>query len=132
MFYHSFINVILRRYYTSFRPSFGRWFGGVVLIGALAYFTAFMETWTISGFPYYSFKRRDLAYTVGSAFYGIYFIVSFPMYFRLDETPGKKFSLFDTVFESLGSCMLILSLLDLWRLFLGGLVGEIPNCMPFM
>lgn len=56
----------------------------------MAYATAFMETLTICHFPYYSFEDRDMAYTVGSAFYGIYFIVSFPMYFAMDEPDGPQ------------------------------------------
>lgn len=47
----------------------------IVLVGAMAYTTAFMETLTISGFPYYTFLDRNMAYVIGSAFYGIYFIV---------------------------------------------------------
>ena len=38
-----------------------------------------METLTISHFPYYTFEDQAMAYTVGSAFYGLYFIVSFPV-----------------------------------------------------
>lgn len=49
---------------------------------ALALFTAFMETFTISGFPYYSFLDRYFMYTVGSACYAIYFIVLFPMFYE--------------------------------------------------
>ena len=47
-----------------------------------------METLTISHFPYYDFEDRHMAYTLGSAFYGIYFLVSFPVYYALDE-PGN-------------------------------------------
>ena len=50
-----------------------------------------METLTIAHFPYYDFEDRDMAYTVGSAFYGLYFVVSFPVYFALDEaTPPTR------------------------------------------
>jgi cycloeucalenol cycloisomerase len=85
-----------------------------------------METLTISHFPYYDFEDRDLAYTVGSAFYGIYFIVSFPVYFFLDEerTPAKATStiqaLVDAAASSLASGMLVLLLLDLTRLSVVG------------
>ena len=41
----------------------------------MSYVVAFMETMTISGFPYYAFENRSMAYSVGSAFYGIYFLV---------------------------------------------------------
>ena len=47
----------------------------MVLVGAMAYAVAFAETLSISGFPYYEFEDRDMAYVFGSAFYGIYFIV---------------------------------------------------------
>ena len=83
-----------------------------VLILFMAYFTAFMETLTIasvrkprhthpnhllwlcccadiispalalSQFPYYTIRDRFYMYTVGSVCYGIYFIVSFPMFYR--------------------------------------------------
>jgi hypothetical protein len=33
-------------------------------------------------FPYYEFVDRDSMYKVGSLFYAIYFIVSFPMFLR--------------------------------------------------
>ena len=59
----------------------------VGLVLAMSYATAFMETLTISNFPYYDFEDRAMAYTVGSAFYGLYFVVSFPVYYALDE-PG--------------------------------------------
>ena len=62
--------------------------GSLILV--LAYVTAFMETFTIANFPYYEFKDRDYAYTIGSAFYAIYFIVSFPMFLRIDEHPGSS------------------------------------------
>lgn len=32
-------------------------------------------------------------YSIGSLFYAIYFFVSFPMFIRIDEDPGKKWSL---------------------------------------
>jgi hypothetical protein len=40
---------------------------------------------TIQGFPYYAIKDRVHLYTVGSVVYGLYFVVSFPMFARLDE-----------------------------------------------
>lgn len=60
---------------TSFEADAARTYTLAVMIGVMSYATAFAETLTISGFPYYEFKDRDMAYVVGSAFYGIYFIV---------------------------------------------------------
>ena len=92
------------------------------VVAALAYTTAFMETLTICAFPYWEFTNRNMAYTLGSAFYGIYFIVSFPMFLMVDEdvttAKGKKntYSMWRVVWESLGSCMLVTLLLDFVRI----------------
>ena len=92
IFYHSMTNLVLRRLRRSLvavHPFASSAISAVVVL-ALAYVTAFMETYTISNFPYYSFKNREFAYTIGSAFYAIYFIVSFPMFLRIDEHPGSS------------------------------------------
>lgn len=60
---------------TSFRPDTMRTVTLVFLVGAMSYTVAFMETLGISDFPYYTFEDRNMAYVIGSAFYGIYFIV---------------------------------------------------------
>jgi cycloeucalenol cycloisomerase len=125
--YHTFSNIILRRIETRYLPGCARTVFFWTAVLAFSYFTAFMETLTISSFPYYSFQDRFMAYTLGSAFYGIYFIVSFPMFYRVDEKVGQHLegavvqphSLHQTVFESLGTCMLVLILLDACRLALG-------------
>eukprot|EP00629_Pelagomonadales_sp_RCC1024_P001215 CAMPEP_0119291388 /NCGR_PEP_ID=MMETSP1329-20130426/42382_1 /TAXON_ID=114041 /ORGANISM="Genus nov. species nov., Strain RCC1024" /LENGTH=287 /DNA_ID=CAMNT_0007292217 /DNA_START=140 /DNA_END=1000 /DNA_ORIENTATION=- len=120
-FYHVLSNAALRRIDTGYEPGARRFWFRVGAVCAMAYLTAFLETFTISGFPYYSFENRDMAYTVGSAFYGIYFIVSFPMFLRVDETPsdavgGQTHSMFQVVVEALASAMLVLCLLDFVRL----------------
>ena len=76
-----------------------------------------------------------MVYTVGSAFYGIYFIVSYPVFYRLDEyiyssKNGKEkrelpHTLYQTIMEALGASMAVLCLLDFCRLAL-----EIPLNIP--
>lgn len=63
-------------------------------------------------------------YTVGSLFYAIYFFVSFPMFFRMDEAPSKKWTASEAAFDSLAAGMLVTILLDLWRITFGGLDGQ--------
>ena len=59
-------------------------------------------------------------YTVGSLFYAIYFFVSFPVFFRLDEARGTaRASTLQCVCQSLASAMVVTLLLDFWRLGLG-------------
>ncbi|TYG60354.1 hypothetical protein ES288_D07G062100v1 [Gossypium darwinii] len=73
-------------------------------------------------FPYYDFVDRASMYKVGSLFYAIYFIVSFPMFLRIDEKPGDLWDLPRVAVDSLGAAMLVTIILDLWRIFLGPIV----------
>ena len=84
----------------------------------MSYTTAFMESLTICGFPYYKFENVHMAYTLGSAFYALYFVVSFPMFLRVDEAPRRRFTLFQAAVESLACSMAVLCLLDFVRLYL--------------
>ena len=80
--YHTFSNMILRKIESRYVPCIARSILFWVVVLVFAYFTAFMETLTISSFPYYSFENRNTVYSIGSAFYSIYFIVSFPVFYR--------------------------------------------------
>jgi len=125
--YHFFSNCLLRYITVSYQATLWRHVLFVSTVLVFSYFTAFMETLTISSYPYYSFQDRDMAYTVGSAFYGIYFIVSFPAFFCFDNdidgvSGGKTgrsrkiITLWDTFISSCGHGMIILTLLDFVRL----------------
>ena len=48
----------------------------------------------------------------------IYFIVSFPMFLRVDESVDR-WSIYDVLMDSLACCMLITILLDWWKLIFG-------------
>jgi cycloeucalenol cycloisomerase len=123
--YHALTNYIQRCFYHHWpKPSWGRFIALCILIFALSWVTAFMETWTIQHFPYYTHKNKSMMYTVGSVVYGIYFIVSFPMFFRLDENAGEDWPISKVIIDALGSCMLVTILLDFWRLYVGGIVGD--------
>jgi len=65
MTYHTLSNMILRYIETRYQPGTSRTFFFWIAVIAFAYFTAFMETLTISSFPYYSFEDRYMAYTLG-------------------------------------------------------------------
>ena len=122
--YHVFSNLMLRKVVTSFEPGMSRKILYIAVVGTFSYFTAFMETLTISAYPDYSFENRNMAYTVGSAFYGIYFIVSFPAFFVFDkdiDNSGAKaapVTWWDTMVSSCGYGMMIMILLDIVRLYL--------------
>ena len=88
-FYHVLSNACLRRVATGYAPGLAKTALRVAVVAALAYLTAFLETLTISGFPYWRFDDRHQAYTVGSAFYGIYFVVSFPAFLLIVAAPTR-------------------------------------------
>lgn len=93
---------------------------------------ALTEALTIAHFPYYSYEDPYLFYSIGSLYYGIYFIVSFPMFFRMDESPREKWTLGRAALDSLAAAMLVTILLDLWRLALGPVTGGIAEGLPWM
>ncbi|KAI3499551.1 hypothetical protein L1887_35354 [Cichorium endivia] len=128
LFYHVTSNITLRRLQHSVAhlPVKTQWIIKSAWILALSYFIAYLETVAISNFPYYTFVDRTLMYKVGSLFYAIYFLVSFPMFLRIDEEPGDPWDLPRVAVDALGAAMLVTIILDLWRLFLGPIV-PIPD-----
>lgn len=60
-------------------------------------------------------------YTLGSLFYAIYFFVSFPMFFRMDESPRHRWTLAAAFVDALAAGMAVTCLLDFWRLTLGAI-----------
>lgn len=125
-FYHSMSNMIIRRVRnaTKSHGSLVQNLSEGVTVFILAYLTAYGETITIAHFPYYQFVDRGKMYTVGSLFYAIYFFVSFPMFYRMDEDTrsSSHYSLWRTAVDSLGASMLVTLLLDFWRICFGGIV----------
>ena len=120
--YHGLSNALLRKIMTTYEKGHQRTLLLVSAVFVLSYFTAFMETLTISSFPYYSFEDRNMAYTIGSAFYGIYFVFSFPMFFFfddcIDDKEKQEVTLWDTVVNACGCGMLVLCALDFVRLWI--------------
>ncbi|CAN6336207.1 unnamed protein product [Urochloa humidicola] len=123
LFYHMTSNMTLRRlrHSTIHLPPYIRWAFEATWILVLSYFIAYLETLAIANFPYYKFIDRDIMYKVGSLFYAMYFIISFPMFSRIDEK-DEKWNLSKVAVDSLGTSMLVTILLDLWRIFLGPIV----------
>jgi len=135
--YHAITTILLRRFWSShfykkaFKPL--QIFMSVMVVFLMGYSTAFMEAFSISSVPYYSYPDAKAFYLIGSAFYGIYFYVSFPMFYHLDEELGTNWTIGYTVINSLAACMLVTMILDAWRLIIGGLVGtEITQTLPHL
>ena len=106
------------------RGSFGHaWLWPLVVLAA-AYGFAWAETFAMTGGAIAEqFTYRDLPRMLrwGSLFYATYFVVSFPMIYRLDESPGDDWPLRRVAVEALAAGMLLLFLLDALTHFVGRL-----------
>lgn len=125
--YHTISNLLIRRtrHALSHRGPIAQGSAEALVVFLLSYATAYGETLTIAHFPYYTFKDKSAMYRTGSLFYAIYFFVSFPMFYRLDEdTKAKPYSMWRIVVDSLAAGMLVTCLLDFWRISFGGIISE--------
>lgn len=95
MLYHNISNLFLRKIETRYEAGTARTVFFWAVVFSFSYFTAFMETLSISSFPDYSFQDRYMAYTVGSCFYGLYFIVSYPVFYRYSILLDDIFLIFN-------------------------------------
>lgn len=126
--YHNAAVICMRRVWRAtarFAPA-ARRAGWVAIVAATALFFAWAETRL--------YITEDAAANVwyvdvpamlrfGSLFYAMYFVVSFPNVYRLDEEPGApRWSLARCVVEACFVSMASLLLLDLWASFIGPIV----------
>ena len=116
MSYHILVTPLIRAVKELFQSSGFQFIavGAFILLTAL--FTAFAETWTVSGFPYYTYPDLNEMLTKGSVFYGTFFAVTFPWFFRLDEDPKHPWSFCRVITEALACMMVVLVCADFWRL----------------
>jgi len=127
--YHTAAVVCMRRV----RSQTLRWSRGaqrlswVVIVGATALFFAWAETrlyitQDAAANVWYVDLPRMLRW--GSVFYALYFVVSFPNVYRMDEDPAAPRWTLGRCFVEAGFVgMLSLTLIDLWTRFLGPLGG---------
>lgn len=104
--YHTLAVIALRRIPAALRP---------LAVLPLGYSFAWTETFfmtdsSIAGQFGYQDLARMLRY--GSLVYACYFVVSFPMVYRLDEGPGDDWGYGRTALDALAAGMLVLLLLD--------------------
>lgn len=118
--YHTGAVILMRRVRTS---PLGRLPGAwplTVLVAAYGF--AYAETFAMAGGAIAEqFGYRDLGRMLrwGSLYYALYFVVSFPMVYRLDEAPGEDWPLRRVAIEALAAGMLLLFLLDTATRFVG-------------
>ncbi|MBB3048794.1 cycloeucalenol cycloisomerase [Litorivivens lipolytica] len=124
--YHTAAVVVMRRIrsMTGGWGKSGRTLAWMVIVATTALFFAWAETYfyitdDAAANVWYVDLERMLKW--GSIYYAMYFIVSFPNVFRLDEE-SADWSLSRTVLEACAVSAISLLLLDLWALILGPVV----------
>lgn len=120
--YHTASVILMRRGRTSRLLGHAWCWPFVVLTAAYAF--AYAETFAMAGGAIAEqFSYRDLPRMLrwGSLFYACYFVVSFPMIYRLDEAPEDDWALGRVCLEALAAGMLLLLLLDTATRFVGRL-----------
>lgn len=117
--YHNLAVVCMRRVRTS-KITIGRWVWWLTVL-VTAVFFAWAETRLVAtdkNAPYFAYKDLAWMLSYGSLFYACYFVVSFPMFYRLDEGASENWPLSRVCIEALAAAMLVFFLLD----FAAGLV----------
>jgi cycloeucalenol cycloisomerase len=112
--YHTCSVIVIRRVRTSGLGS--NLLGSVIAVAATAWFFAWAEVYFTTGASVaHQFRYEDIAWMLrwGTWFYACYFIVSFPMVYRLDENPEDDWPLSRVVIEAMAAGMLVFFLLDL-------------------
>ncbi len=119
--YHTTAVVVLRRVRTS--PLGRRPLAVALAVAVAAWFWAWAEI-RLTTDPSIAdqFRYEDMAWALrwGAVFYACYFIVSFPMVYRLDEEPAARWTVGRTAIDALAAGMLVFTLLDLVTRFATG------------
>ena len=122
--YHTLAVILLRRVVSSRVGRLPLAWSATVLLAAYGF--AYAETFFMAGgsiAAQFGYRDLDRMLTWGSLYYALYFVVSFPMVYRLDETPGEDWPLARVALEALAAGMLLLLLLDGTTRFVGTLHG---------
>ncbi|MGN0977657.1 MAG: hypothetical protein ACI4PH_06325 [Faecousia sp.] len=92
-----------------------------VLIVLTSIFWAFMETFLMSKAAGTTFGYQDVGRMMkfGTFIYAFCFLTSFPIFYKLDESPEDGWSLGKTVLLAFASCAMTLLLFDLATQFIG-------------
>ncbi len=121
MTYHATANIALRKL-NSLAPF--KWLLFPLFVFLIGYAWAWMETRAMANpliAENFHYEKMELMLAYGSAIYATYFIASFPIYYFLDETREKSWSLLQTVAGGLSASMLTFYLLDMAARLVGRL-----------
>ncbi len=113
MTYHTTSNIALRKLTQLRLPAM--WLMSPLFVFLIGYFWAWTETKAMANplmASSFYYQKLDVMLKYGSAIYATYFITSFPIFYFLDETREKSWSLLQTFAAGLSASMLTFYLLD--------------------
>ena len=123
MTYHSTANIVLRRLRNLGLPA-TQWLLFPLFVFGIGYFWAFMETTAMANplmASSFYYKKLEVMQKFGSAIYGTYFIASFPIYYFIDETREKRWTLLQVIAGGFSASMLTFYMLDAASHLIGSL-----------
>jgi cycloeucalenol cycloisomerase len=117
--YHVVMVVLLRK---AKQTAFGRTLAGtIVSVALLAYVIAFAETFGMATpqlAHWFNYADRTRMLTIGSVFYGTYFVSTLPFVFRIDEG-DERWTFGRVAVEAFAAGMIALLLLELCVVLIG-------------
>lgn len=122
MTYHATSNIALRRLHSLKLPAM--WLLFPVFVFLIGYVWAWMETKAMANpmmASSFYYAKLDVMLRYGSAVYATYFIASFPIWYFLDESREKRWSLLQTAAAGMSASMLTFYMLDLAARWIGSL-----------
>lgn len=126
MTYHVTANIALRKL-KSFTVNHGpviSWMLFFIFVFAIGYCWAWAETKAMANplmASSFYYEKMALMLKYGSIIYATYFIASFPIYYFIDEEPGKEWSLLQVAAGALSASTLTFYMLDIAVHLLGSL-----------
>lgn len=122
MTYHSTAIVVLRRIRNSeIKPMIVIFPLAIFVIG---YLWAWIETKAMANpliAESFYYEKMEIMLLYGSAIYAIYFVASFPIYYFIDETNDRRWTLMQTLSAALSASMLTFYGLDIAAHWIGSL-----------
>jgi len=122
MTYHASANVVLRGLKSLKLPAM--WLLFPLFVFLVGYFWAWMETKAMANpllASSFYYQKMDVMLAYGSAIYATYFIASFPIYYFIDESRERRWTLLQVAAGALSASMLTFYLLDLAAQLVGAI-----------